>query len=224
MIQLYDFLTLADSGLPTGGYAFSSGLEAAKALGLFEGPGALDGYFDTVIWATAHSELPFVASCYSDGDIGEDLKDVVAFYDAMMTAPPMIQASVVLGRNLLRVMMALYPSDRMAGVHRFFVKHALPTHHTLVFGATLSVTGFALLEAKQIFLYQFLRDQISSAVRLGCVGPMEAARVQKAHHQTCVKAVAKTEGMVYTNAVRLAPQWDIAQSFHHHLYSRLFQS
>ena len=73
-------------------------------------------------------------------------------------------------------------------------------------------------------MYQFLRDQISAAVRLGQIGPLEAARLQKRHHKTAIRAMTSVAQVDYTCATRCAPQWDIAQGMHEYLYSRLFQS
>ena len=71
---------------------------------------------------------------------------------------------------------------------------------------------------------QILRDQMSAAVRLGVIGPLEAARRQQGLYEYCARILAEGDGIEYTGATRTAPQLDIAQSLHDHLYSRLFQS
>jgi len=220
--MLFDLLTLADSNLPVGGYAFSNGLEAASHLGLLQNPDHLNAYITTAIHNTAQSELPFIHSCHT-GDASL-LNDILLTYDAMLTTQTMAQASAVQGRNLIRIMNTLYPSDAMTQLRQTLIKQTAPAHYTIVYGTTFHTAGLALLQTKQIFMYQMLRDQISATVRLGIIGPMEAAQLQKHHHQTCEMAIAQTTNTPYTHATRSAPQIDITQSFHQHLYSRLFQS
>ena len=84
--------------------------------------------------------------------------------------------------------------------------------------------GFAAAEARQLYLFQLLRDKLSSAVRLGIIGPLEATRRQQGRYGYCSRLLEQVEGLDYTRATRAAPQLDIAQSLHDHLYSRLFQS
>jgi len=221
---IFDLLTLSDSNLPAGGYAFSNGLESASHLGLLSSSEHLNAYITTAIHNIAQSELPFIQSCYTTDAIPQNLDDMLLTYDAMITTPTMAQASTVQGRNLLRIMNTLYPSETMDNLQKTLIKHPLPTHHTIVFGCTFHTAGIGLPQAKQIFMYQVLRDQMSAAVRLGIIGPMEAAHIQKQHHPTCEKVLHQTMDIPYTQATRSAPQIDIAQSFHQHLYSRLFQS
>lgn len=220
--MLFDLLTLSDSNLPAGGYAFSNGLEAASHMGLLSNADQLSAYLSTTIYNAAHSELPFIYSCYNQESL--NLDDLLMTYDAMITTQTMAKASAVQGRNLIRIMNTLYPSDAMNTLRKKLIKHALPAHHTIVYGTTFQVAELALLQTKQLFMYQVLRDQVSSAVRLGIIGPMEAAQLQKQHHQTCEVAIQHTTDQPYTQATRNAPQIDITQSFHQHLYSRLFQS
>ena len=222
--MLLDLLTLADSNFPTGGYAFSNGLEATKQMGLLRSSDDLDAYMQTVIYATARSEIPFISACFKGDPLPADLTDMLLTYDAMLTAPAIARGSEVQGRNLLRLMRDLYFSDAMARLHKILLSQPVPAHYTIVFGMTFRIAGLKHRHTCRIFMYQFLRDQISAAVRLGQIGPMEAARLQKRHHKTAIRAMTSVAQTDYTCATRCAPQWDIAQGMHEFLYSRLFQS
>ena len=94
----------------------------------------------------------------------------------------------------------------------------------MVFGLALKAAGFVQTDAQQLYMFQVLRDQMSAAVRLGIVGPMEATRRQLGLYGHCEELLAEVAGRPYTQATRCAPQLDIAQSVHDDLYSRLFQS
>jgi urease accessory protein len=53
MDDFYELMHLADSALPAGGYAFSSGLEGAYQLGLLGSPKALEEFVLSALTATA---------------------------------------------------------------------------------------------------------------------------------------------------------------------------
>ena len=193
-------------------------------MGFLRSSDDLDAYLQTVIHATANSEIPFINACFAGDEIPADLTNILLTYDAMLTAPAIARGSEVQGRNLLRLMRDLYFSDAMARLHKSLLSQSVPAHYTIVFGATFRVAGLEHRHTCRIFMYQFLRDQISAAVRLGQIGPLEAARLQKRHHETALHAISAVAQADYTCATRCAPQWDIAQGMHAYLYSRLFQS
>jgi len=223
MDRLTQLLHLGDSALPAGGYAFSNGLEGAYQLGLLESPTALEQYLRSAIEAAAFSEIPFIHSSYHSSGADSPL-EMLAFYDAMLTAPAVRRASLVLGKNWLRLLADLYPQAGLVELRRRFAAEQWPSHYTVVFGLTLCATGFAEDEAQQLYLFQVLRDQMSAAVRLGIIGPMEAARRQASLYPHATRMLAEVAGCSYLQAERCTPQIDIAQGVHDHLYSRLFQS
>ena len=217
MNRLYPLMHLADSALPAGGYAFSNGLEGAYQLGLLDAAGALEEFVRSALMAAAYGEMPFIHSCYAESD-DEALAAMLHFYDALIAAPAMRRASLILGKNWLRLMAGLYPKVEFTNLR------PAPAHYTVVFGLALKATGFAQADAQRLYMFQVLRDQLSAAVRLGVVGPLEATRKQWGLYGHCEELLAEVAGRPYAQATRCAPQLDIAQSTHDDLYSRLFQS
>ena len=61
-------------------------------------------------------------------------------------------------------------------------------------------------------------------MRLGIIGPMEAARRQANLYSHATRMLAEVAGFSYLQAQRCTPQIEIAQGVHDYLYSRLFQS
>lgn len=223
MDDFYELMHLADSALPAGGYAFSSGLEGAYQLGLLDSPKALEEFVLSALTATAYGDIPFIHSAYAESD-DKAIAEMLHFYDAMITAPAMRRASLTLGKNWLRLTADLYPNAGIVDLRRHMVQGCWPVHYIAVFALTLKAAGFAQADVQQLFMFQTLRDQISAAVRLGVIGSMEATRRQLSLYPQCGRLLAETAGRPYAQATRCAPQIDIAQSVHDELYSRLFQS
>jgi len=223
--NLLALLQLADSGLPTGSYAFSNGLESAYHLGLFESPAALDDFLRCSVEAVACGEIPFVESCFALGeDDWQQVGEMLTWYEAMVTAPAVQRASLITGKNWLRLLEGLYEEVGLGALRQRLVADNLPLHFTLVFALSLKNVGFDLGQVKRLLIFQSLRDQVSAAVRLGLMGPLEAARRLRHLNDYGEMVLARVGALSYKQAHRSLPQLDIVQGMHGYLYSRLFQS
>ena len=158
--------------------------------GCWEASGALEEFVHSALMAAAYGEIPFIHSCYAESDESA-VAEMLHFYDAMIAAPAMRRASLILGKNWLRLMAGLYPEVKFANLRR---THA---HYTVVFGMALKAAGFAQADAQQLYMFQVLRDQMSAAVRLGIVGPMEATRRQLGLYVHCEELLAEVAGRPY---------------------------
>jgi urease accessory protein len=212
-------LQLADSAFPTGGYAFSTGLESAWQAGCLGNGEGFESWLDSTCLAFAGWELPFVSVTW--GRKLTDSEGVFRIYDAQAMPPAARAASTRLGGTWARLLSTLRPeaetwSTELRG-------RGLPTHQVPVVASALSLFSVDLSQARLFALWMFLRDQISSAVRLGILGPMEAAAI---HHRRLagLESLAERSPHRIQDARRMAPLWDVAQGLHERLYSRLFQS
>ena len=136
MDDFYELMHLADSALPAGGYAFSSGLEGAYQLGLLDSPKALEEFVLSALTATAYGDIPFIHSAYAESD-DKAIAEMLHFYDAMITAPAMRRASLTLGKNWLRLTADLYPNAGIVDLRRLLVQGCWPVHYIAVFALTL---------------------------------------------------------------------------------------
>jgi len=212
-------LQLADSTFPTGGYAFSSGLESAWHAGCLGDVGGFESWLDSTCIGFAGWELPFV-SCIWGRELSESAR-MFRIYDAQAMPSTARAASTRLGGTWARVVSSLRPEAAVWSAD--LRERALPTHQVPVMASALALFSVDLHQTRLFSLWMFLRDQISSAVRLGILGPMEAASI---HHRRLpgLETLALASPHRIEDARRSAPLWDLAQGLHERLYSRLFQS
>ena len=94
-------------------------------------------------------------------------------------------------------------------------------HYIITFAYTMTRLEIDLETTINLLLYNSLRDQISAAIRLGIIGPMDAHAMQVALSKDIKMPQSIPD---YREASRNLPLLDIAQANHQHLYAKLFQN
>ena len=202
-------LQLADAAFPSGGYAHSGGLEACAALSATE----LEDFFDQTLHTTARGALPFVRDAHA---APEALAAIDALADATITSHVANRASRAQGRSLATNAARMFASVTSLGAHA----KTHPTHHAPVFGALFGHLGLSQADALTAYLHGVARGVLSSAVRLGLVGPLEAQRI---HASRGPRLEALVED-VPAAAAQTAPLLELYGALHDELDGRLFQS
>ena len=225
-MQFARLLHLVDSAIPTGSFAYSYGLESSTTFGLIKNQFALRNYLYAYLQQVASMELPFIYSCFElpQPDLGAELADIAQEYDAMMLVPTMHKASLVQGKNWLKLLASFYPEAGLTDLSAWFAEQCLALHFTLMFALGLKRVGFSCAEAQAMFLHMALRDQLSAAIRLGVIGPMEGHKLQHDFYAVFDNLLASQANKAYFQATRSAFLLDTAQAFHEDIYSKLFQN
>ncbi|MFD1469359.1 urease accessory protein UreF [Hymenobacter caeli] len=224
MSQFVRLLHLVDSALPTGSFAYSYGLESSLTFGLIDTPFKLRNYLYAYLQQVASLEIPFINSCFALPEGTAEMRDMAADYDALLLVPTLHRASIVQGKNWLKLLATFYPEAKLEELINWFGAQNLPLHFTLSFALTLRRAGFAQADLQAVFLHMALRDQLSAAVRLGFLGPMEGHRLQHDFYAVFEHLLAAHAGRDYTRATRSAFMLDTVQVLHEDIYSRLFQN
>ena len=213
-----DFLVwqLMDSAFPTGGFAHSSGLEAAWQHGEVRGRRELAAFLGASLDQLGHAMLPFVTAALA---APEKLAEFDALCDAFTTNHVANRASRAQGRAFVTAVERIFKTELLEA--KLEIKFA---HFAPVFGACLRKLEIPRATATRMFFFNHLRSVLAAAVRLNIVGPMEAQLLQ---HQLVSEAES-----VRTQCAKLsldqiaqpAPLLDLWQGAQDRLYSRLFQS
>ena len=223
MSQFARLLHLVDSSIPTGSFAYSYGLESSITFGLIRTQAELRNFLYAHLQQIGSLELPFIHSCFQL-EVSPELLALAQEYEALMLVPALHKASVVQGRNWLKLLVSFYPDAGLAAISQWFAKQELPLHFTLVFALALQQAGFAQSEVQTMYLHMLLRDQLSAAIRLGFLGPLEGHQLQHDFYAVFEHILAAQAGKGYGEAVRSAFLLDAAQVLHEDIYSKLFQN
>lgn len=227
-------LLLTDSALPTGGFAYSSGLEAASQLELVSTGDSLESFISSTVLSSWHQNAPLIVKSFRYWR--QQQNDAVEWYRLQRWAHSHIvanelscQASLDQGRNLLR----LFTHNRNDDLRWNLLEQSSTVwpHHPLVWGAVAALLFLADTDDEetvvQLYLYTTARDLISSAVRLGLVGPMASVllldRVLLQAREQRGTPHLQPAGLQQSPASS-SPILDAIQPVHSVLSTRLFRS
>ena len=210
-------LQLADSAFPTGGFVHSGGLEAAARLGLV---GDLHGWLRDSLEQAGHGALPLATA----GHAADELAECDAVADAWLSNHIANRASRAQGQGWIATAAAVFPLPPLIELKRQLRAGRLPGHLAPAFGKVCAVLGLDLLAMQRLFLFLHLRGQISTAVRLGLAGPLEAQRLQAGFSADLEVVLATCAAFGLDDLAATAPLQDLAHAHHDRLYSRLFAS
>ncbi|HWE00928.1 MAG TPA: urease accessory UreF family protein [Tepidisphaeraceae bacterium] len=212
---------LCDSAFPAGGFAHSNGLEAAWQHRRIDSGAALDGLIRCQLNQSARGTAPFVAAAYRCPDRFEQLD---ALCDALLSNHVANRASRAQGQAFVLAVSRIFFDPSISRWAADVRKDRSHCHLSPAFGAACRRLDLALEQTVRLFLFLSVRSSISSAVRLGIVGPLEAQALQ---HRAAIYAetmVSLALSIAAEDAAQPAPLMDLLQGTHDRLYSRLFQS
>ena len=236
-LESMELLQLADACFPSGGFAFSNGLESLAKLGYMKRMEDFREYLECHLDQVTSSEMPFLNSAFGQAESGpasgddpvpvrlrRGFADVVQEWDAWIFLPSQRRGSLAQGQAWTRAMDEVYARPSIRAVRPWFLHEKLPLHFLMVLAATLKAAGVSLHDAQSLLLHMALRDQLGAAVRLGLLGSLQAQKL----HREYIRIGEKFRGIrgdwKHGQSVRSAPMIDLGQASHPHLYSKLFQS
>lgn len=211
-------LQLADGTFPSGGFAHSSGLEAAAVLGgLPASSGSFAAFLDASLRQVGRASLPFVRAAAA---APSRLADLDGAFDATLPLSGPNRSSRTQGRALASA------ASRIWEVLVPIADHARrgPGHHAPVFGAVFGTLGVGAEDTLTAYLHGAARGILSAAVRLGLVGPLEAQRLHAERAPLLDTILDSARPLEPAHAAQTAPLLEIYAALHERLDGRMFQS
>ncbi|MDE0838288.1 MAG: hypothetical protein OSB41_04470 [Kiritimatiellae bacterium] len=221
----FDVLHIADSALPVGGFAFSNGLESAFKLGMIRNRPEFDAYVQNLIDQLLGMDLPFLRSMHAGAEQPDQvLAEILEDWAASLASAPAQRCSLRQGKGMLRWLQTVHPSCDMMSFSTWLQNETLNPHYLPVFAIGLARCGLSLERVEHLYLFIAIRDQMSAAVRLGMLGPMDAQCLQHTLQAYAFDAYRTSPIRNHADAARSCPLVELAQAYHDNLYSRLFQN
>jgi urease accessory protein len=235
-------LLLADSALPLGSFAFSSGLESYLA---HIRPSTFSTFLALSLSSYSSTNLPYTLAAYR---IPQKLTELDDQLDASIMCTVGRRASIAQGKALLSIwdrslrseLDARIQQDDIGVLESFsaLMRSAarsgsdtgtLPTasaHLAPLFGVVARVFGLGLEQTAYIFMLSHVKALLSAAVRASLFGPYQAQKilastlVQESIHDCLIREWdTKVE-----DAGQSIPAMDLWIGRHELLYSRIFNS
>lgn len=248
--SFWSIVMLADSGLPTGSFAHSAGLEAAAQLGMLQGEDDLRCFVRAATRSSMQQLAPFLVAglriAKSDGDTGMSTKDRweklhQECQAIMATNEPACSASIDQGKSLVRVASQWLSEDGCSqlgvvggtenvGSVLGCLKNESP-HVAPALGVVGGLLGLDDIEICRLFGYCMARDLVSSAVRLSLIGPLASVPLLHSIQESVEEGIdavyheiqEKPEDPLLVAATS-APIIETVHPCHEVLQTRLFRS
>ena len=217
----YTVWQVCDSAFPAGAFAHSGGLEAAWQAGEVVGTEGLSAWVNAALRQAAAGAVPVVSAAWHAPD---SLPALDALYDSFLLNHVANRASRAQGQAFVKACDSTFDVVGVRQVAAALRGRRLAGHWPSVFGTVCRALDVPRRRAAEMVLFLTLRGAVSSAVRLGILGPLQAQRLQHASATALDTLVDRYLDVPPEAIAQTAPLADLFQAAHVRLYSRLFVS
>lgn len=226
-VTLLRLLQVADSGFPTGAFAFSHGLEGLHAAGLLRDEEEVAAAVDAHLRESfAGVECPAMRHAFRAAVRGDaaTLRRIDRLLDACKPVPVFRDGSARVGRRLLESAAPLLPGAVLAGWRLEAAAGRTPGHHAVAFGVVMQAAGADEETAAALQGAGFLNGLTSAAVRLGAIGQGAAQRIVASRREQVAARAAACRDASLDDLGGYLPLIDIAGLRQPALGGRIFGS
>lgn len=224
-LSLLHGIRFVDSFFPAGGFAYSSGLEAAVQGGAVKNSQDLARYVEDFFQAgMGRREAVAVARAHrslTGGHLSSAL-EADQELDAMMTGRESRLASKQMGRQVLKGALVEETSPVIRDYLREVEADRAPGHLAVAYGLVLGEAGWTREQAVTAFLYQQAVGFVSASLKLLPIGQREGQRLL-ASWAPMISRLSR-HAAVDATMTAWTPVHDIYAMKHSRLTSRLFRS
>jgi urease accessory protein len=225
-VVLLHGLRFVDSFFPSGGYAYSSGLEAAVQGGAVKDSAQFARYVeDLLLGGISRREAVAVTGAHKASMTGKSQPALTidAELDAMKMGCESRMASRQMGRQMIRVAAEQFDDDAaLLQFHAQIEEGHTPGHLPVCVGLTLAACGWTCQDTVVAYLYHTAVGLVSAAMKLLPIGQREGQRLLAQWSPLLDQLSRNATSM--SAMVSWSPVQDIYAMRHATLESRLFRS
>jgi urease accessory protein len=220
-------LQFSDGLFPAGSYAHSQGLETyVQNAMVYDAAGAAKFLKAYLRGSAGPSDAVAVVNAMRAARKCDLMRclEIDAIINAIKLPTELRDASRQLGRQTLRVALALH-DDSVAAKFEVSVESALtPCHHAVVFGIVGAALGWQLQDAARAYLYSSAAAIAGAALRLIPLGQLQAQKLIYGALPLIASLARSAVEMDISEMTSFAPGLEIAAMRHAALKERLFRS
>ena len=220
-------LQFADGLFPAGGFAHSFGLETYAQEGGVRDRAGLEAFIIAHLEGSAGPCDAVAAAVAARLAVAADVVAWVALderLEAMKAVPETRAASRQMGRQTLRVAVALGGDAVLADLGRAVDDGLAPGHHATVFGAALGRAGAEPAAVAAAYLHSTAALLVGAGLRLIALGQVDGQRVLAAMRPRIARLAAAAATATAADMWSFNPGLELAGVRHAALDSRLFRS
>ena len=178
---LLEGLRFVDTFFPSGGYAFSSGLEAAVQGGAVKTSDQFAEYIEDLLRGGLSRREVLATKIANQAGAADEVSAALAI-DRKLEATKLSResrlASRQMGRQIIRVAADQIRGKLVLSEYRDEVDaERAPGHLAVTFGLTMGAAGWSQEDAAAAFLYHAVVGFVSAAMRLSPLGQHEGQRI-----------------------------------------------
>ncbi|MGH7148058.1 MAG: urease accessory protein UreF [Nitrospiraceae bacterium] len=225
-LSLLTGLRFVDSFFPSGGYAFSSGLEAAVQGGLVKSSDDLSRFVAELLTSGIGEREAVAVGLAHDAFVSGILE--IGFkadreLEAMKLGRESRRASRQMGRQVIRLAANRHARHILIEDYRAAVEaEQTPGHLAVSVGLTLAAAGWSKEDTIAAFLYQAATGFVAAAMKLMPIGQREGQRLLEGWIEVIERVSHKAAHQRVLQS--WSPVQDIYAMRHSRLESRLFRS
>lgn len=224
---LLALLQFSDGLFPAGGFAHSFGLETYAQDGRVRDHAGLEAFVAAHLEGSAGPADAVAVAVAARLAPAADLDGWMALdarLDAMKCVPELRAASRQMGRQTLRVAVAIGDDPALAALARAAEDGRTPAHHAVAFGAALGRAGVDAERAAAAFLHSTSALLVGAGLRLIVLGQVEGQRVLAAMRPRIARLASRAATAEAGDMWSFSPALEIAGLRHEALEMRLFRS
>lgn len=225
--QLVILQQLTDTMFPSGAFVHSEGLETYVQSGMVTTPESLEAFLRGRLlkglalsdWVATHCAMDFYHQQQMDALINLDER-----LTAMKVATEGREASMRIGRQTLRTILASRPDPFLSDYQNAIREQRANGHQAPVFGLVCAASGIEKRATLTSCGYSFVSSQVSAAIKLMRIGQTHAQHIIWRLQPTIEEAVEIALSQTIDTMQSFTPALDIRMMQHAYLFRRLFNS